>query len=365
MLRPDLLLTDDGFVMTELDSVPGGIGLTAFLNRLYRESEGLLGADDAIIKNFHASLAALRPGIRNPLIALVVSDEAATYRPEMEWLAHQMQVAGQRVFCMRPEDLFPLGGALFFDVEGNPEKIDVIYRFFELFDLASIKTAPYIFDAWASGDVAIAPPMRTFQEEKLAFALFHHHLLQAYWEEARWRKPLAEAPQVADTAHVGHGPGAASPGRRPGRAQGARPRSWELAGPHRGDAEGARPDHKDQRFPRDRVGRAKRHSRQRQLPGRSGSLGSQSARSTSPRQTSTSCRSTGSPAVGSGQQPFGAEEPHAAVEADGRLRLCPYYFLVEGKARLSGALATFCPPDKKIIHGMTDAALLPTRIRPA
>jgi hypothetical protein len=62
---------------------------------------------------------------------------------------------------------------------------------------------------------------------------------------------------------------------------------------------------------------------------------------------------------------FGAEAPHAAGEADGRLRLCPYYFLVEGKARLSGALATFCPPDKKIIHGMTDAALLPTGIRPA
>ena len=27
VLRPDLLLTDSGFVMTELDSVPGGIGL--------------------------------------------------------------------------------------------------------------------------------------------------------------------------------------------------------------------------------------------------------------------------------------------------------------------------------------------------
>jgi hypothetical protein len=35
VLRPDLLLTDDGFALTELDSVPGGIGLTAFLNRLY------------------------------------------------------------------------------------------------------------------------------------------------------------------------------------------------------------------------------------------------------------------------------------------------------------------------------------------
>jgi hypothetical protein len=47
---------------------------------------------------------------------------------------------------------------------------------------------------------------------------------------------------------------------------------------------------------------------------------------------------------------------------DGRLRLCPYYFVVAGQTRLSGALATFCPPDKKIIHGMQDAALLPCRV---
>ena len=184
VLRPDLLLTDDGFVMTELDSVPGGIGLTAFLNRLYGKEEGVLGSDDAMIRNFYASLAGLRPDVRNPLIALVVSDEAATYRPEMAWIAQQMQIAGQRVFCMRPEDLFPLGGSLFFDVEGNPERIDIIYRFFELFDLPSITTAQYIFEAWAAGDVAIAPPMRPYQEEKLAFALFHHHLLQDYWSEA-------------------------------------------------------------------------------------------------------------------------------------------------------------------------------------
>jgi hypothetical protein len=51
-----------------------------------------------------------------------------------------------------------------------------------------------------------------------------------------------------------------------------------------------------------------------------------------------------------------------AEEVEGRLRLCPYYFIVEGHARLSGALATFCPPDKKIIHGMQDAALLPSRV---
>jgi hypothetical protein len=35
--------------------------------------------------------------------------------------------------------------------------------------------------------------------------------------------------------------------------------------------------------------------------------------------------------------------------------------VVEGKARLSGALATFCPPQQKIIHGMQDATMLPCR----
>src|SRR5437867_442499 len=35
VIRPDLLVTDDGLRVTELDSVPGGIGLTAWLNRTY------------------------------------------------------------------------------------------------------------------------------------------------------------------------------------------------------------------------------------------------------------------------------------------------------------------------------------------
>lgn len=56
----------------------------------------------------------------------------------------------------------------------------------------------------------------------------------------------------------------------------------------------------------------------------------------------------------------GAEVTAAAKP--GRLRLCPYYFLLDGQPKLSGALATFCPPDKKIIHGMQDAALLPCRV---
>ena len=40
VLRPDVLLTDEGPVACELDSVPGGIGLLGCLSRLY-EQEGL------------------------------------------------------------------------------------------------------------------------------------------------------------------------------------------------------------------------------------------------------------------------------------------------------------------------------------
>ena len=46
VLRPDLLLTDDGWALTELDSVPGGIGLTAFLNRLYAGPSAALRAPE-------------------------------------------------------------------------------------------------------------------------------------------------------------------------------------------------------------------------------------------------------------------------------------------------------------------------------
>jgi hypothetical protein len=51
------------------------------------------------------------------------------------------------------------------------------------------------------------------------------------------------------------------------------------------------------------------------------------------------------------------------VPMPGRTRLCPYYFVAgEGDAarpQLGGVLATICPADKKIIHGMTDAILAP------
>ncbi len=199
------------------------------------------------------------------MIALAVSDEAATYRPEMEWLAHELQLLGRRVFCVRPEAVFPLGSALCFDIDGNPEKIDVLYRFFELFDLPNIRTARFIFDAWAAGELAIAPSMRAFQEEKLALALFHHHLLQDYWAEAlsggarQLLHALIPPSWVIDPSPLP--PGAVLDGPRVG---GRALSDWrELAG---ASQKRARPHPQDQRLPRDGVGRPRRPARERLFP---------------------------------------------------------------------------------------------------
>jgi hypothetical protein len=51
------------------------------------------------------------------------------------------------------------------------------------------------------------------------------------------------------------------------------------------------------------------------------------------------------------------------VPMKGRARLCPYYFVSgeadSARAQIGGVLATICPADKKIIHGMTEAIFAP------
>lgn len=365
VLRPDLLLTDEGFALTELDSVPGGIGLTAFLNRLYADEAGdrVLGHGDAMIENFYASLATLRPDTRNPLIAILVSEEAGTYRPEMLWLAEQLQRLGRRVYCLAPDDVFPLGGELFFDVGGTPEKIDIIYRFFELFDWASIRVAPHILEVWHAGHVAIAPPMRHFQEEKLALALFHHHLLGDFWAESLSKKSLATLrsliPQswIMDPAPLP--PGAVLDGPRVG---GRSLNDW-----------------------RDLVGASQKERdliikisgfHETAWGARSVVLGSDCSREEwqAGVEQALKLAPTNLHVLQEYRKPkrvehlvytkASASAPPVAEMKAGRLRLCPYYFVVGGAVRLSSALATFCPPDKKIIHGMQDAALLPAKVFP-
>lgn len=38
VIRPDLILTEGGYIIAELDNVPGGIGLTAWLDQIYSDN---------------------------------------------------------------------------------------------------------------------------------------------------------------------------------------------------------------------------------------------------------------------------------------------------------------------------------------
>ncbi|HET7624704.1 MAG TPA: hypothetical protein VFM25_05515, partial [Verrucomicrobiae bacterium] len=60
VIRPDLLITENGVSITELDSIPGGIGLTAWLNQTYSRPEvqnstsNLLGGADGMLRGFES-----------------------------------------------------------------------------------------------------------------------------------------------------------------------------------------------------------------------------------------------------------------------------------------------------------------------
>ena len=100
VIRPDVILTNDHFFISELDSVPGGIGLTAWLGKTYAElGDQVVGGAHGMMDGFDAVLRAEAKG-EGPPAVVVVSEEAATYRPEMEWLGQQV---GFRV--VRPEEL--------------------------------------------------------------------------------------------------------------------------------------------------------------------------------------------------------------------------------------------------------------------
>src|SRR5947199_9296212 len=90
VIRPDLILTDKGYIIAEIDSVPGGIGLTGWLNHAYSSFDNdIIGGASGMLEGFRA----IMPNGAD----IVISEESATYRPEMEWLAarlNQRAVAG-------------------------------------------------------------------------------------------------------------------------------------------------------------------------------------------------------------------------------------------------------------------------------
>ena len=333
VIRPDVLLTENGISITELDSVPGGIGLTAWLNQTYSKTDAhVLGGPDGMIRGFESIFGDAKQ------VHLVVSEEAKTYRPEMEWIADQI---GNSKFKI--QNSYFAGFA-----EG-----DAVYRFFELFDLPNVANAKRIFELASEKKIRLTPPPKPMFEEKMLFALLWNRNLQNFWRQELGEGFLARLKKVIPYTWL------VDPSPLPPHAAipGLELTDWsQLKALSQKE--------------RDLILKVSGFS-ENAWGARGVFLGSDLSQSDwSAAVDAALANFETSPSVLQRfHKPSQVEASwfdfakNEVVPMKGRARLCPYYFVSgEGdtaRPTLGGVLATIVPADKKIVHGMSDAVLAP------
>jgi hypothetical protein len=353
VIRPDLLLTETGLVACELDSVPGGFGLTGCLMRNY-EKEGLpcLGSPDGMVSGFAAALKHLA-GRTDPVAAIVVSEESRMYRPEMKWLAGALTEAGLPCLAVGPEEIA-------FSADGihagtSLRSLDVVYRFFELFDLGNVVQGSALLEAAKLKRIRITPPPKAHLEEKLLFALLHHPALERLLAAELGDADLGRLKEIVIPAWV------LDPRPVPPHAviaklapRGDPVQSWDaLAGLSNrerafvikpsGFSESAWGSHGVKFGP--------------DLPQREWAGAVRDALGAFASQPHVLQEYVKPRLV---RSDYYDPDSRSIREMEGRVRICPYFFVVGGEETvLGGALATVCPADKKAIHGMPDAIMIP------
>lgn len=356
VIRPDLILTEKGYIIAEIDSVPGGIGLTGWLNETYSTFDNqVIGGADGMLEGFRTVL----PNGGD----IVISQEAATYRPEMEWIVARLNqrhaVAGGvdsgSLRNSAPTGITDPGYIWRVMAAENYEPQDgrAVYRFFELFDLPNIAGIENTLRANGQGRITITPPIKPYLEEKMWFALFWMQPLREFWRRELGEKYFS-------------------------KLQEALPYSW-LLDPT------PLPQHAV-------IPRLEIHD------WREAARFSQKDRDLLLKVSGFSPLGWGSRGIA-----LGADLPHAEWEKrinhaldtfdssptimqsfhkgslfdhrywdpnsnelmtmKGRVRLCPYFFVEPDRVNLRGALATIAPADKKFLHGMSDAILVPSKTR--
>ena len=355
VIRPDLILSADGFVATELDSVPGGMGFLGAMTEAYcRLGIESLGGVDGIPAGFAAMLRhATR--VEYPTVAIVVSDESADYRNEMDWLAatlRRLHLAD--AWLRRPEEIvFTEEGLFIRHEDGREARLDALYRNFELFDLFNVAKQELMLYAARHNRVKITPPPKATLEEKLSFALFHHHALGSLWRaelgEERFERLLRLFPRtwVLDP--------------RPLPPQGT------IAG-----LEAAGAPISDFRqlvaWPKSERTYVVKPSGFSELAwgSRGVKVGDDLTREEWTATIETALDSFDrTPWILQRfhkgrlvKQQYLDRERDEIREYEGRVRLCPYYFVTgEESVELGGVLATIAPADKRLIHGMNDAVM--------
>ena len=325
VIRPDLILTETGFAMTELDSVPGGIGVAAWLARVYSKAGfDVLGGPDGMIDGFRSLMP--EGG------TVLVSEESSDYRPEMAWLTAEL---GEAWAVASAEEYEPDGKSL--------------YRFFELFDWESISSCRRLAEGAAAGEITITPPFKPHLEDKLWLALFWSPALKKVWEQALRGSHLKRLRELVPFGWV------LDPTPLPPHA--ALPRmnahSWEEV--------------------------ADFSQKERQLVLKVSGFhetawGSRGVFIGHDMPAAEWKERLGTALEQSSEQPWilqefreGRRVEHPVFRDDGsvemmqgRVRLCPYFFTNDaGETKFGGCLATIVPADKKKIHGMSDGILVP------
>ena len=199
MIRPDLVLTDEGYTIAEIDSVPGGIGLTAWLNQTYSAfDKEIIGGAEGMLEGFQTVLP--KGG------DIVIAEESATYRPEMEWIVARLKdrraVAGVADPGSKarstPAGVSDPGYSWRVVSAENYEPQDGrdVYRFFELFDLPNIPNIDKTLRAVAEEKIKITPPIKPYLEEKMWFALFWMQPLREFWRRELGEKYFLKLQEV-------------------------------------------------------------------------------------------------------------------------------------------------------------------------
>jgi len=363
VIRPDIIPTQDGMVITELDSVPGGIGLTAALTEIYNPASPtpspleFVGGPEGMVRGFAAML---RSQLTQPMgcVAILVSEEANDYRPEMTWLASKLRALDLDAYCVEPRSIRFTEEGLRMTSEGIDQPVALIYRFYELFDLLNIPKSELIQYAIKKDRVAVTPPYKPALEEKLAFALLHHPALRPFWEQTLGGETFLHLTALMPRTWV-LDPAPIPPSATiPGLAMGGRAvMNWRDL---------ATATQKERHFVIKPSGfsalawGSRGVSVGHDMPQSEWAAAIDNALDSFPRT------------------PYILQEFHKGRQYDldyldpvtgemnrmsGRARLSPYYFVSGEKTELAGILATICPADKKVIHGMKDAVMVPCAVQ--
>ncbi|MFN3431070.1 MAG: hypothetical protein ACK46X_14090 [Candidatus Sericytochromatia bacterium] len=358
VIRPDLIINEEGkLVACELDSVPGGIGFTGSMATDYADfGYSLIGGADGLVEGFARMIRDVA-GKESPVLAIVVSEESNDYWFEQQWIAERLNGMNLRTVVLRPGDLIYTEEGMLLPAEHGRTRVDVVYRFFELFDLKNLPKAELLQYANKKQQVIVTPPYKAFLEEKMTFALFHHPVLRPFWQQELGKEAFAVLegliPKTWILDPTPLPPQAVIPGIT---VNGAPVTDWlQLANTTKKErAYVVKPSgFSNLAWGSHGISFGTDLSNEDWAAALKNALGSFETTPYllqefhKPAKTTTSYYN------------FRKEE---VVSMDARARICPYYYVVGGEAQLSGVLTTLVPLDKLAIHGMTDAVMVPTMV---